>query len=196
MLYLVLANKKMDFETLAKKRASIRRYSDKKPKIETLIKIIEIANTAPSPGNLPILKYILVQDKEKIKKISEACTQDFIADSPYLIVLCSESKDTEIMYDKRAKKYIKHHVGAAIENMLLYITELGLASCWIGAYSEMMIKNILKIPENIEIEAIIPVAYQLKIDKTTQKKKPPISKRIFFEEWGNQFSKPIKRFDT
>ena len=186
----------MDFETLAKKRASIRRYSDKKPKIETLIKIIEIANTAPSPGNLAIMKYILVQDQEKILRIAEACGQNFIADSPYLIVICSESKDIEIMYDKRAKKYVKQHVGAAIENMLLYITELGLASCWVGAYSDLTIKNILRIPEPIEIEAILPIAYQLKIDKTTQKKKPTISKRVYFEEWGNPFLKGFKRFDT
>ena len=186
----------MDFETLAKKRASIRRYSNKKPKIETLMKLIEIANTAPSPGNLPIIYYLIVQDKEKIFKISEACRQRFIEESPYLIVICSESKDCERLYDKRGKKYAKQHVGAAIENMLLYIAELGLASCWIGAFSDMMIKSILKIPENIEVEAILPIAYQLKIDKTTQRKKPTISKRVYFENWGNPFLKPFKRFDT
>lgn len=186
----------MDFETLAKKRASIRRYSDKKPKIETLIKIIEVGNTAPSPGNLPIAHYIIIQDQEKIFKIAEACRQRFIEDSPYLIVVCSDSKDSERLYEKRGKKYAKQHIGAAIENMLLYITEIGLASCWIGAYSDMMIKDILKIPENFEIEAILPIAYQLKIDKTTQKKKPTIAKRIFYETWGNGFLKPFKRFDT
>ena len=176
-LFLIIS---MDFETLAKKRASIRRYSNKKPNIEILIKLIEIANSAPSPGNLPIIKYLIVQDKERISKISEACNQNFIADAPYLIIICSESKNIEVMYDKRAKKYVKQHVGAAIENMLLYITELGLASCWIGAYSDLIIKNLLRIPEHIEIEAILPIAYQLKIDKTIQKKKPSISKRIYF----------------
>jgi hypothetical protein len=59
-----------------------------------------------------------------------------------------------------------------------------------------MIKSILKIPENIEVEAILPIAYQLKIDKTTQRKKPTISKRVYFENWGNPFLKPFKRFDT
>jgi len=161
-----------------------------------LIKIIDVANSAPSPGNLPIIKYLIVQDHEKIFKIAGACRQDFIEDAPYLIVICSESKSAEIMYDKRAKKYVKQHVGAAIENMLLYITELGLASCWVGAYSDLTIKNILRIPEPIEIEAILPIAYQLKIDKTTQKKKPTISKRVYFEEWGNPFLKGFKRFDT
>ena len=46
----------MDFNKVIKQRSSIRRYSDKKPKIEDVVKLIDAANLAPSPGNLPILQ--------------------------------------------------------------------------------------------------------------------------------------------
>jgi nitroreductase len=186
----------MNFENLAKKRASIRRYSDKKPKIETLMKIIEIGNLAPSPGNLPILKYLIIENQESILKVSEAARQDFIRESPYLIVICSEPREVENMYDKRAQRYIKQHTGAVIENMLLYITELGLASCWIGAYSDLTIRNLLGIPDSVEIEAILTIAYQSKIDKTAQKRKPNLTTRINFEKWGNKFLKQFKKFEV
>jgi nitroreductase len=187
----------MSFENLAKKRASIRKYyPTKKIKIEELMKIIQVGNLAPSPGNLAIIKYLVVQDPIKIEKIAEACRQEFIKDSPYLILICSESKDIEIMYDKRAKKYVKQHVGAAIENMLLYITEMGLASCWIGAFSDLTIKNLLSIPDSVEIEAILPIANQSKLDHTKQKRKPSLLKRIFFESWGNGYLKPEKKFEV
>src|SRR3989344_7073473 len=181
----------MDFNEVIKKRASIRKYSEQKPAEEKIIELIESANRAPSPGNLQILKYIIVEDSDKINKIAEACQQEFIKQSQILVVVCSDAKKIEIMYDKRAQKYIKHHTGAAIENFLLKITDLGLASCWVGAFSDLMIKDILKIPDEIEIEAILPVAYQSKIDKTTQRTKSEIFERVYFEIWKNKTKKPI-----
>ncbi len=181
----------MEFENLIKKRASIRRYSDKKPRIENIIKLIEIANSAPSPGNQAILKYIIIENKEKIEKIAEACNQPFISQSKILIVICSESKATMVAYESRARKYIKQHAGAAIENLLLAITNIDMASCWVGAYSDLVIKRALEIPEEVDIEAVIPIGYQHKTDRTHQRKKPLLGERIFFEKWRNKYRSPF-----
>ena len=102
------------------------------------------------------------KDYEKIKAIAQACRQSFISQAPVLVVVCSDSKNAEIMYGKRAEKYVRQHAGAAIENFLLKITNMGLASCWIGAFSDETVRNVLEIPENIEIEAIFPIAYPSK----------------------------------
>ena len=174
----------MSFDELLKKRASIRNFSDKKPSEEQILDIIEAGNLAPSPGNLPIANYIIIEDQEKISKIADACQQEFIKKAPIVIVINSNPENIKIMYDKRAEKYVHQQIGAAIENMLLKIADLKLASCWVGAYSEITIRNILKIPDKIEIEAVLPIGYQSKIDKTTQKIKPPLQKRLFFEKYG------------
>lgn len=183
----------MEFQELAKKRTSIRKYSDRTPEIQDIIKCIEIANLAPSPGNIALLKYIIIEDSEKINKIAEACLQEFIKQSQVLIVICSEQKNVTTAYDARGKKYTKQHAGAAIENLLLKITDIGLASCWVGAYSDITIKRILEIPDDIEIEAILPVGYQSKIDKTIQRKKPLLENRIYFETWKNKYRKPFAK---
>jgi len=183
----------MEFQELAKKRTSVRKYSDKKPEIQDIIKCIEIANLAPSPGNLALLKYLIVEYPEKIDKISEACQQDFIKQSQILIIICSEQKNATTAYDARGKKYVKQHAGAAIENLLLKITDIGLASCWVGAYSDIIIKRILEIPDDIDIEAILPIGYQSKIDKTVQRKKPLLENRIYFETWKNKYRKPFAK---
>lgn len=182
----------MDLKEVIKKRASIKKYSDKKPKIEDVVKAVETANLAPSPGNLPILRYLIIEDVNKIEKIAEACQQDFLKEVKILVVFLSESKDAEIMYDKRAKKYIKQHVGAAAENFLLSLTDMGLVSCWVGAWSDITLRNILVIPDNVEIEAIFPVGYQMKIDKRKQKIKPRIESRLYFETWKNKYRKPFE----
>jgi nitroreductase len=183
----------MNLDNLLKQRASIRTYSSKKPTEEQVISIIEAANLAPSPGNLPILTYTIVEGPEKINKIAQACQQEFIKSAQILIIICSNPKNVEIMYDKRASKYVKQQTGAAIENMLLKITELGLASCWVGAFSDITIKNALKIPDEIEVEAVLPIAYPLKTDKTEQKLKPVLETRVFFETYKNKEKVPIKK---
>ena len=54
------------------------------------------------------------------------------------------------VYDERALKSLPQQAGAAIENFLLKITDLGLSTCWTGAFSDEQVKRILQIPEDIE----------------------------------------------
>ncbi|MBR9706773.1 hypothetical protein GOV14_07080 [Candidatus Pacearchaeota archaeon] len=176
----------MNFDNLIKKRASIRHYTNKKIKIDSVIDAIEAANTAPSPGNLPLLKYMIIEDKETIDKIAVGCQQEFIKQSPVLVIICSDANKCDIMYPERSSKYLKHHVGAAVENFLLKITDMKLACCWIGAFSDSTIKNILRIPENIEVEVVLPIAYERKGSKTKQKKKNNLSNIIYFNTWKNK----------
>ena len=100
------------------------------------------------------------------------------------------------MYDKRANTYVKHHTGAAVENLLLKITEMKLASCWVGAFSETTIKNIFKIPDNIDVEVILPIAYPSKSDKSEQKRKPDLGNMVFFDKWDNKFQKKMRKTGT
>ena len=186
----------MNLDKTLKTRASIRNYSDKSVKYDKIIDAIEAANLAPSPNNLSILKFIIVEDEEKINKIAQACQQLFIKKAPVVIVVCSDSKKTEIMFDKRADKYIKQHAGAAIENFLLKITDMKLACCWVGAFSEITIKNTLKIPDNIDVQAILPIAYPHKTDKTKQKSKSNLGNIVFFEEYGNKYKEKPRMTGT
>lgn len=177
----------MEFDNVIKKRASIKKYSLKKPDVELALEAIEAANLAPSPSNLQLLKYIIVEDKEKILKIADACQQPFIEQAQLLVVVCSDSKTAIRMFENKTKKYVTQHAAAAIENFLLKITDLGLASCWVGAFSDHMIKNILAISDDIEVEAILPVGFQPKSDSTTQKRKYTLYGRLYFNKWKNPF---------
>lgn len=179
----------MNLDKTIKKRASIKKYSDKKVKIEYILEAIGAANHAPAPGNLAALRYIIVQDPETKDQIAEACRQEFVRNAPYIIVICSDPKKIKIMYDVRADTYVKQHAGAAIENFLLKIADLGLASCWVGAFSELILRDRLKIPKDVRIEAILPVGHQAKTDKATQKEKPSLFNRLYFEEYENKLPK-------
>lgn len=179
----------MDFNKILKERHSVRNFKKtKKVDYRKIIEVIEAGTLAPLAGNIYSLKYILVQDKEKIKALSVAAQQDFIENVDYIIVLCSDKKELEKSYYERGLVYSRQQAGAAIENMLLKITELGLASCWIGAFSDEVVKRVLSIPDNINIEAMLPIGIEL--GKGKQQTKPSLDRILVFDSWSNKFMKP------
>ena len=183
----------MNLNKIIKTRTSIRKYAKRKVSYNKIIEIIESGNHAPSPGNLPIARFIIVENREKIYKITEACQQAFVNDAQFIIVICSDSKKSKIMYEDRAERYIRHHIGAVVENMLLKITDLGLASCWVEAFSDVTIRSLLKIPDEVNIEVVLPIAYPSKISKEEQKTKPHLETRVFFDSYGNIYQKSFKK---
>lgn len=179
----------MDLDKAIKERHSVTNFkTTKKPDYKQIISIIEAATKAPLAGNIFTIKYVLVQDKEKIKALAVATQQDFVGKVDYILVVCSDQHELEKMYYERAIPYSRQQAGAAIENIFLKTTELGLATCWVGAFSEETVKRLLKIPDNIIIEALMPIGYEL--GKTKQKAKPDLDRVLFFEEWKNKVMKP------
>ena len=181
----------MELDKAIKSRHSVRRFSAKKPSYDDIIECIEAANTIPLAGNIPSLKFILVNDKEKIQKITQACQQDFVSNADNLVVVCSDNSQAVRSYGKQGEIYARQQAGAAIQNFLLRVTDLNLASCWVGAFVEHMIKHILVIPENINVEAVLPIGYEMP-KQGKQRKKRDLDQVLFFNKWKQKVMKPWK----
>jgi len=176
----------MDFDKVVDSRHSVKSFaSTKKVDYRKVIEAVNSANKAPLAANYPSVFYIIVQDKEKIKKLAEASVQDFFENVGFAVVVCSDYNFLKKSYYDRAEKYGKQQAGAAIENLLLKIAELGLGACWVGAFTDTIVKQTLNIPGEIEVEAIIPIGYEL--GKGKQKNKPDLDRVMFFDTWKNKF---------
>lgn len=186
----------MEFDDVLKNRRSVREYSKKEVDFFEIASICESAVQAPMAGNIYSVRSIIVSDKQKKIKIAEAChDQEFIIDASHIIIVCSDPSQLNRSYEEKGKIFARQQAGAAIENMLLKATNFGLATCWIGAFNENELKRILAVPDNIQIEAVIPVGYQ-KGAKTITKKKPELKSTIFFEKWGQKVAKPTRKTAT
>lgn len=178
----------MQLDKVIDKRKSVRKFSLRKPNWRKIIDAIDFANKIPLAGNIPTVRFILVDDEKKIKELAQAARQHFIAQAHYVVVVCSDYTQLVRSYDERGEKYGMHQAGAAIENFLLRIVDLGLASCWVGAFSDETVRRILKIPDNINIEALLPIGYETR--KSKKKKKPRTDAVLYFNEYNNKFMKP------
>lgn len=144
-----------------KSRKSIRKYSTKDIEDEKLNIILEAGRLAPSWQNKQCWRFVLVKDKEKIHQlalksgfISKA--NFFIKDAPVVIVLCANPKDSGFM---NGQHYYLVDTAIAFQQMMLTAYEMGIGSCWLGAFNEEKVKQILEIPENIKVVALSPFGY-------------------------------------
>jgi len=183
----------MKFDELIRKRASVKKYTSKKPSPHMITAGVNAAETAPSAGNTQCLLYIMIDDPETIEQLAKAARQDYIRKIPWVVVILSNPKQFEKLFDKRAEKFTKHYVGAAIQTFLLKMTDQGLASNWIGSFSEVTVQNILSIPDGIGIEALITIGYELPPGKAKQRPRYALDNRLFFDAWGNKFYKPLSK---
>jgi nitroreductase len=181
----------MQFRTLIEKRKSIRKFLlTKEANWRFILRAIDCARFIPLAGNHYNLKFIVVQEKELISNISQACQQTFINDANYVVVCVSDDSALEKLYGERARRYSAQQAGAAIQNFLLAITDLGLATTWIGYFYEDMIKSLLQIPENLNVEAIFPIGIEAKNNTQRTKSKIGLDNIVYFDKWGNRYMYP------
>ncbi len=178
----------MDLDKAIQNRKSVRYYSEKKPNWRDIIECIDAARYAPMAGNLFPMRFIVVSDKDKIKKLAEASQQSFIAEAPYVVVVCTDPKLVLNAYPEFVDKFCKQQAGAAIENFLLKAEEKNLQTCWIGYFVDYLIRTALGIPDGIEIEAIFPIGLESKKVGTREKRKRKIDmdRILYFDKWKNK----------
>lgn len=178
----------MDFDTLAKSRKSVRNFKNKRVDWRDIIECIDTARFAPMAGNVFSPRFIMVHDQEKINKLAEAAQQAFISETEYVVVVCSDTKRTTLEFGKEGEVYLRQQVGAAIQNIMLALTERKLSTCWIGYFDENAIIRELKIPENVQVEALLPIGYasEAKGETRKDKNKAELNRVLFYEKFGNR----------
>ena len=183
----------MDLDKAIQGRHSVRKFSNKKPNWRTIIECIDSARYAPMAGNNYTLKFIMVDNEEKIEEIAEACQQEHVGEVKFIVVACSNLSRISNEYGKNnSEVWTRQQAGAAIQNFLLKVEESGLATCWIGYFVEEQIKRILKIPETWNVEALFPIGYEYKKART-RKAKIELDRILYFNYYDNKKMKSPKK---
>lgn len=146
----------MDFLELAKNRYSCRSFSDKKIEQEKIDKILEAGRLAPTGKNSQSQRILVLTEKEDLEKLS-GCTP-FGWNAPLVFIICYDKNEC---WKRRFDNFDggSQDICIVTTHMMLEVTDLGLGSTWIGAFSPEKARNIYNIPEHLEIAAILPVGY-------------------------------------
>jgi len=156
-------------------RRSVREYKSKEVPQEYIIEIIKAGQFAPTASHNQAVEFIVVKNQETKDKIFEIVGQDFVKETPVLIVPVTDTTKTNCPVQDLA---------VATENMFLQATSLGLGTVWKNLQPEWAkkIKKLLRIPANYTAINIIPVGYPKKeCEPHTDKNFD--NKKIHKEQW-------------
>ncbi len=158
-------------------RRSIRKYTGEPVTEEQVQKLLEAAMAAPSANNSQPWHFVVVQDREQLRRLAEAHPYGKMqAEAALSIAVCADPS--------LSPRYWVQDCSAATENLLLAATALGLGGVWLGVYPNQdrvaRVREVLGIPEGIEVLCLVAIGHPAE-------KKPPRTQynpqRVHRDRW-------------
>ena len=160
-------NMHMEFLELAKNRYSCRNYQPTGVEREKMDYIMECVRMAPSAVNKQPWKFRIINSEEDRKRICQCYNREWFTTAP-VVVIASVLHDEEWV---RADG--KHHgnidIAIAVEHLCLAATELGLGTCWVCNFDDLLCKELFGLDNNEEAAVLIPLGYPA--DEPKEKKR-------------------------
>jgi nitroreductase len=191
----------MDFFEVINTRRSIRKFKPDPVQKEDILKILDAGNWAPSALDLQPWEFLVVSGDRKNQlghnygKIVDDYTKDWDAapdkafmprnefiqfanvygGAPIVLVVLTEGSN-----DPNYQKGYLESASAAMENILLAATALGLGGCWMlgPLEDEKYLRRVLEIPDDKEVAAISPLGYPDVVPKPRPRKDPDLTQKV------------------
>lgn len=145
--------------------SSIRSFIQKEVPDEVVMEVLEAGRLAPSAHNDQPWQFIVIRDKDKLKKMKKYCLSgSFISQVDFAVVV--------VTYP--ASKWHEIDSTRAVQNMVLTAWSHKLGSCWIGRLDKPGLMEYLEIPKNLNVLTVLPFGYfdEKLISKTKFRKDP------------------------
>jgi nitroreductase len=185
----------MELFDIIRTRRSIRKYRPDPVPDADIITILQAANMAPSAMNHKPWEFIVVRGEKLeelkgsfarvIERVQETRGENLPAEvirfcqtygnaPAAIVVLCTRSDHPNFQ-----RAYLES-ASAAMENLILAATALGLGTCWMTGplEDEPALREILEIPENHTLVSITPIGYPDEQPEPHPPQDPDLGKKI------------------
>ena len=166
----------MEVKEAIASRLSIRRYAESlipPEHMETLFRALQLA---PSANNGQNWEFVFVNEAEIKHRLVGACSnQGFIANCTYFIAGIADPGQKWHMVD----------ITIALTNFTLQAADLGYGTCWIGAFDENRVKDILNVPD--ERKVVICMTFGQPEGKHVPKGRKTLEEIICLNHYGERW---------
>ncbi len=151
----------MDFDLVVSKRHSVRSYTPVVPSDSDIKKILKAADMAPSAGGLKSRRVFVVKSQFLRDQLAKAALdQEFVSEAPVVLVFCADLDGISSYGTRGRELYCIQDTSAAVQNALLKAADLGLGSCWVGAFEEEDVSRICGLPPWLRPVALVTIGYE------------------------------------
>jgi nitroreductase len=174
----------MDFLEFAKKRYSVRKFSDKEVEQENLDKILEAGRVAPTASNFQPQRILVFNTENNLNKLKSCTPCSF--DAPLVLLICFD-KTASWKRPNDGKGTGEIDASIVTTHMILEVASLGLGSTWVERFDLTAIISAFELPENIIPVALLPIGYPDKnvVPNLNHTKRFSINETVFYNSFAN-----------
>ncbi|GAA0122887.1 nitroreductase family protein [uncultured Clostridium sp.] len=167
----------MEYFEVIKKRHSVRSYKSNEIEQEKLDIILEAARLAPTAVNWQAFKVIVISTKGREEELKKIYKTDWFVEAPLILGICSIPEKCWSRRD--GKSYSDVDAAIVMDHIILTATDLGLGTCWIGAFDSQAARDILELDPSWEPIAFTPIGYAK--ETTFKKTRKPIEDIVVYK---------------
>jgi nitroreductase len=165
-------------------RRSVREYRSDEVRDDLVRDLLEAAMAAPSAVAKDPWDFIVIRNTEMKTKIAEGLPNGkMLAHAPVGIVVCG---DLQRVHDGQLS-YLLQDCSAAIENLLLAVSSLGLGACWLGVHPReervLHLRQLLGIPETVIPVSAIAIGWPAESPRPRTRYR---DEAVHQEKWGGK----------
>jgi nitroreductase len=169
----------MNFLELAKNRYSVRAYKQTPVEDEKLNEVLEAARLAPSACNLQPFSFIVIHTQGREEELRRIYRSSWFVKAPILICACHVPSESFTRMD--GLNYSIIDLAIAMDHLIMAASDLGLGTCWIGAFNPDEARKILKLPDDVEPILFTPLGYP--DDQPGLKRRKSLNELVRYEHW-------------
>ena len=175
--------RKTAFLDLAEKRRSVRAYKPDDVPEEMLQTVLEAGRLAPSACNKQPWRFIVVRSETGRRALGAAYAREWFWKAPLVIAVCILPKEAWTR-SHDGKNYAMADGALAMDHLQLAAAELGLGTCWIGAFDPAAAREILGLPDGVEIVGMTPLGFPDVETNPRVRSRRPLGETVMKERWG------------
>jgi len=169
----------MDFIELATTRYSVRSYDSRPVEQDKLDRVLEAVRLAPSGSNRQPWRFVVVREADVRHRLVAACAnQRFVGEAPVVIAGVGLLPDRVMQCGVPGDPV---DLGIALEHLALAAAAEGLGTCWIGAFDQDRVREVLGIPGSVKVIGLMTLGYAA--GSPRRKIRKPIGEIVCYERW-------------
>jgi nitroreductase len=169
----------MDFAELVLARYSVRAYKPDEVPEATLAMVLEAARLAPTAANRQAFQLIVIHTAGREAELQRIYGREWFTQGPLVICACGLPGENWVRRD--GKNYNDVDVSIVMDHLTLAAADLGLGTCWIGAFDPDAAREVLGLPDEVEPVAFTPLGYPA--DSPRPKTRKALDELVRYERW-------------
>lgn len=169
----------MQFIELARKRYSVRSYKAEPVEDDKLQLVLQAARLAPTAANRQAFRLIVARTKNREADLLRIYGRPWFVQAPVVICICAIPNEAWVRSD--GKNYSDVDAAIVMDHLVLAATDLGLGTCWIGAFDPVAAREVLGLPQQVNPIAFTPLGYPA--DQSPAKKRKNLDDLVKYNHW-------------